>query len=206
MMKKLLILFGGVVVGLVMLAYFLLQPKTAEPAPQQTLVQETAQPTPTAATIPAGWKTFTSEELGFSFSYPASAEIKYDSTDPLIVVVFERGANQKGQTELYDGLSVTFQVLPITGDKSFKQQLDAYILDQTSNGIDLVEPVTQTQVNGYAGYQYTLRGLGEYSSVAVELPNQTDYVAVTNTSADYQGTFYQEQGQQLLSTLRLIER
>lgn len=171
--------------------------------PQWRLFQQITSPSPEEQSpVPDDWKSYSSNEYGFSFSYPPTAQLRIESTSPLVVAVFELGNNQKGATELYDGLSVSFQVLPITSGMTLKQTLDAYVADQDANGITLVKEPSPISINGYSGYDYTLNGLGEYTTLALPLANNTHYISITNSSADYQGTFYQEIGKQLISTLR----
>jgi hypothetical protein len=162
----------------------------------------TTQPT---TQVPANWETYNATEFGFSFAYPPTAEVTIQESFPPTIVVFQKGPAQTGETELYDGLSVSFTPQQkATPTDTLLTTLETYLSQQTTDGaIQVTQPLRPITVNGTSGYTYTLRGLGEYTSVAIELPQPGWYLTITSFSSDVRGTTFQDMGTTIISSVKV---
>jgi hypothetical protein len=164
--------------------------------------------TSSGTTVPAGWQTYAAAEFGFKFSYPPTAEVRVQESYPPSYVVFQKGPTQQGQTELYDGLNVIFQPQQKADSSlTLNQVLANYLSQQTTDGTtQVIQPLRPTTINSIPGFTYTIRGLGEFTTVAFELPQEGYYLAITNGSSDPQGvTTFAEMSQTIINSVELVK-
>lgn len=125
-------------------------------------------------------------------------------TKQTITRLTKRGATQKGQTEIYDGVLIVFEVTPLEG-KTLEQWVDESIKQSTENGMsELTSPKKATTLQGYKGFTYKIRGLGESEYLVIQKDANSQYgVVITTLVADPEKVGYQREVDEILRTLEL---
>lgn len=165
---------------------------------------------------PADWKTYEVKEYGFRFKYPPTAEVRVQESHPPIYVIFQKGPTQRGQTELYDGLNLVIEVRTkptieqngVNVSQPLKEVLATSIEQSTSDGTtQLTQPITPLTNRRFSGYSYTLRGLGEWTTIATDLITAPGmYLAITNGGVDPEGkTTFAEMGDTIINSIDFVE-
>lgn len=210
-MKKVVLIF--IILAAAALGYYFYSQKinTGTPA-----TQENATPTTSAgATIPVpkakieelkmGGSSYADKKGVFTFLYPNDYKFK-EQNDGEIVRVHKQGPTQKGQTEMYDGVIVHFQSVNLGG-----KSLDAYVDEQIKNAtLDGTSEVASGKksvvINGYSGFTYTLRGLGEFPYYVIQKDTNSKFaVIITTLVADPENVGFQEDVDAIFGTISLLK-
>jgi hypothetical protein len=129
---------GVVIFGIGLIYFGEGAPPLSTPSSER-MPSETGTPLPESSTmqVPEGWLPYQQTEMGLSFRYDPTFTVSADTAD--LVRLYKWGPTQKGQTEMYDGMLVTFHQVTYSGDfESYvKQRMQAL---QTS---ETVMPVAQ---------------------------------------------------------------
>lgn len=112
-----------------------------------------------------GLETYSSENLGISFSFPSDMEVEKHND---WVRVYKWGPTQMENTEFYDGIVVLFR----KEDNPDNLELEAYAEQVLQNELELngevISPVTKISYGQLVGYEFTILSLGESSSFFFE--------------------------------------
>lgn len=140
----------------------------------------------------------------YSFLYPNDYTI--DSQDSLQVRVYKNGPTQKGQTEMYDGVIVNFGKVNLNG-KNLNEWVDDSIKQATADGTsEVIKAKTSITFNKYPGFSYSLRGLGTSEYIVVQKDSNSDNaIVITYLVADPTNVGFQEQVDDILSTLQILK-
>jgi hypothetical protein len=120
--------------------------------------------------------------------------------------IFKRGATQKGQTEMYDGVIIVFETIELKG-KPLSQWVDDNIKTSTADGtIKIIEPKKNITINTYPGFTYKTRSLGEAKYYVLQKNSTSPYAVVITTSvSDPENIGFQKQVDQILSSMTLLK-
>lgn len=158
---------------------------------------------PDAAALRAGGSSYLDSEAVYTFLYPS--EYALDTQEEgKYTRISKRGATQRGQTEIYDGVIVAFERVDLQG-VSLSDWVDAQIKTATDNGmVEVLEPKKTAALNTYPGFTYELQGLGSSKYIVVQQnPSSTYAVNISFLVADPEQQGYQQEVDAILSTLEL---
>jgi hypothetical protein len=167
---------------------------TSMPSPAPT---EIPSPTPTVDPM-AEWLNYSEENICYSFKYPKEITLKERKEEEIIYLSLW-GPTQKKDTELYDGLSLSFSFPLKIGNTPLKDYVDSKIEESKQFG-EILKPREETIINGISGYTYTSEGLGIFQNIYLQSPDKTCVVEITNATQDPTNQGYQETVNQILST------
>jgi hypothetical protein len=119
---------------------------------------------------------------------------------------YKQGATQQGQTEMYDGVIITIETVDLE-NQTLSNWIDTKIKESTADGtVEITQPKTQTTVNGFPGFTYTTRSLGEATYYVVQKDNKSkNAVVITTLVADPQNVGYQTEVDNTLNTIQLLK-
>jgi hypothetical protein len=175
--------------------YFLFS-RNGEVPPADSEDEQAIVPTPQTST-PEGWETTTSEEVGVTVSYPNDAQV-LDMQGALTLLLL--GPAQVEGTEIYDGFSVTFTTGSFT-----ENSLEDFVNSQYESAeddlvVDNVSEIETVMVSNRNGYQFTQRGLGEFT--LIYLPREENrYLQVSILVEDPGNLGFQQTIKEILSTI-----
>lgn len=118
--------------------------------------------------------------------------------------IYKQGPSQKGQTEMYDGVILTFESVDLKS-QTLEQWVDTQIKNAKGDGsAQITNPKTPTTINGFSGYTYSVRGLGEYKNIIVQKDaNSKNAVSISIMVADPKEQGFQKEVDAVLSTIQL---
>ncbi len=156
------------------------------------------------AELRAGGSSYIDPKGVFSFIYPNDYQL--DTQDKQHIRIFKQGATQRGQTEMYDGVLIVFESIDL-GEKTLSEHLDKVIEDATSNGMSqIVKEKTQTTLNSYPGYVYSLQGLGTSEYIVIQKDaSSKSAVSISMSIQDPENVGFQEEVNATISTLQLLK-
>jgi len=140
----------------------------------------------------------------FTFLYPLGYTID-EMNGGEFIRIYKKGDTQTGQTEMYDGAIVTFQPLQFTG--SLESYVDSQIEMATKDQMgELLTGKKAVSVNGYSGFTYTIRSLGESTHYVLHKDNNSQYgVDITYLVADPQKVGFQKEVDSIISSIKFLK-
>ena len=217
-MKKILIIIA-VVAGLAVAYWAVTQ--------TDLLSKNSSQPQPTATPIAAGFDSETAPEQflpsipdkepllasgssyadpdgAFTFLYPNGYTVDTEG-DGQYTRIFKRGATQKGQTEMYDGVIVLLETVNLQG-KTLEEFVDERLASfESSDVVKVSQPKKAVSLNTYPGFTYETEGLGSARDLVIMKNGQsTTALVVTISVMDPENVGYQEEVNAMLSTIELV--
>lgn len=162
-----------------------------------TAVVSTEKPA-VGAPLPAGKQTYTNETIGITLDYDASLTVSEDM--PEQVRFWKWGPTQAGETELYDGVIVTFQKANVDGG------LDAYLalrLKELENVGTITKPLTTIDFAGRSARTYSASALGDFTVIAVPLDGKA-VLEITAMAPDPKGVGFAEEVNALIASVRFL--
>ncbi len=184
MKKVLVILFIGIAIA--MGGYYFTRPKSVTPT--------TSVPQPTPNILASG-SSFLDPSGVYGFLYPS--DFKLDTQDSLHPRIYKYGPTQKGQTEMYDGVLMVFEVINLK-NQSLRDWV--YLQPETA---DLPNPIS---INNYQGFSYVTKGLGDSTHYVVQKDPTSKYaINITYMVADPTNVGFQNQVDTTLSTLNILK-
>lgn len=152
--------------------------------------------------LKAGGSSYSDPNSTYTFLYPS--DYKLDTQGQ--VRIYKTGPTQKGQTEIYDGIIMSFEPITLNG-QSLSAWVDARIKSLTTDGTsEVIEPKQSITVSGYPGYRFTMRGLGTYTYTVLQKNGTSSYaVGVTTMVSDPQQVGFQKQADAILASLQLMQ-
>jgi len=169
----------------------------ANPAKSPVLV---STPTPTISTTldTSDWKTYTDEELGFSFKYPAEMkDISIQGQDKL----FLRGDNQPEYREVIDGLMVIIDT-SIPKSESLFDDVFNHLSDFYS-GVEYDDLISTT----YQGKSLIISTVGGSNDQIYRLVFQVDqvYLNITFAIGQYDQDLYRTIRNSIIDSIEFVE-
>lgn len=165
-------------------------PVVAEVSPSQDLLQ--------------GGASYSDPSSTYSFLYPN--DYKLDTSDIKHVRIYKTGPTQKGQTEIYDGAIIVFEVVNLEG-KTLEVWTNDYIKSLTADGTaQVVEQSKLTTLNKFPAYTFSIRGLGESQYVVAQKDGKsTSAIVITSMVADPTSVGFQSQVDSTLNSVQLLK-
>jgi hypothetical protein len=161
-----------------------------------SVVPETViSPIPTIS----NWKTHITST--YEIGYPAGVSLV---TDPgSTAKVFQWGPTQKEGTELHDGFLVSFQPreIPETTLKNYVRNKITEI-ERQEGIVELISGPDPIIINGYSGFTYTQKGLGEFKIIVLESPDKILFMEISILVSDPGHLGFQEIVDHILSTFK----
>lgn len=188
------------VVTLIGGAYYLdlgAQKNNIEPTPVVDITPSSTPPT-TSTDETANWKTYSNQNIAFTFKYPPNVEL----TEENVIRLSLWGPTQGPETEFYDGLSLSFS-LPYLNEIPLKQEVQEEVdkLKMNSPEDITVTGPYEIQVAGYKGYGYDVKGYGIARVYFIRSPK--DYtVKITDGTVDPTNQGYFKIVDQILSNFK----
>lgn len=105
----------------------------------------------------AGWKEYADPDLGITLLYEPTLTVTKDGADG--VRFWKWGPTQKGQTEMYDGIIVSFR------KTDFSDSLDSFLaakLKEFSDVGTVTKPLSTRDFNGRLAWNFSGSGLGDF--------------------------------------------
>lgn len=170
----------------------------------------TVTPTPQAtskgvADLRQGGSSYSDKQGVFVFLYPNDYTLD-EQNNGKQVRIYKQGPTQKGQTEMYDGVIIVFETIDLK-NATLEEWVDASIQSSTADSsFEVTSPKRSTTLNGYPGFTYAIRGLGESTYLVVQKDTSSRYaVSITSLVADPANQGFQSQMNDILSTVELLK-
>lgn len=112
------------------------------------------------------WSTYTSLSGGYTVSYPAYMDVETPNTTETDIIISKWGPTQEPNTELYDGVSMSF------GQVLYSGSLETFVQNEVDNLAEIstvVNPPTELMIGGKVAHRYTVDSLGEHSYTYIPL-------------------------------------
>jgi hypothetical protein len=140
----------------------------------------------------------------FTFLYPLGYTID-EMNGGEIIRIYKKGDTQQGQTEMYDGVIVTFQPQQLTD--SLESYVDSQIEMATKDGTgELTSGKKAVVVGGSPGFTYTIRSLGESIHYVLQKDANSQYgVDITYLVADPQKVGFQKEVDSIISSIKFLK-
>lgn len=143
----------------------------------------------------AGWREYVDPNLGIALLYEPTLTMEKDGTDG--VRFWKWGPTQKGQTEMYDGIIVSFRKTDFSGS------LDSFLAAKLKEFADVgtvTEPLSARDFNGRPAWSFSGSGLGDFDLTYVPLDADT-VLEISVMAPDPTAAGFEETAELLLSTV-----
>lgn len=190
-----------IVLALLVVGGYYLLSTSPEPQSRDDQATTTDEQTQNENDVPEGWEQYDSEDFAFMFQHPDGADIT-ENQDRGHVRVQVTGPDQEPNTEVTDGFSLW--IMQESATTSLRDVADERLADETAReGMDVVEPVATTTVNGATGYSFANTTELGPTSHHVILPATGDaYFDVSYMiSGDERATEYQNTVDQIIKSI-----
>ncbi|MBI5044586.1 MAG: hypothetical protein HZC02_01560 [Candidatus Levybacteria bacterium] len=190
-------------------AFLLIQNNTTRQLPKSLSESNQVAPSSSSSEIidklKAGGSSLSDPKGVFSILYPNDYKTDTQNNGQYIRI-YKTGSTQRGQTEMYDGVIITFESITLNSQK-LESFVDEHIKSSTVDGTTTVsQPKRATVVNGYPGFSYTLHGLGESTYIVLQKDTQSDYaVSISYAVMDPEKVGYQQEVDATFSTIQLLK-
>lgn len=156
----------------------------------------------TPSELGQGGSSYLDPESVYSFLYPNDYTLSPMNNGS--VRITKTGPTQRGQTELYDGVLLYFETVSLDGS-TLEQWVDGAITQSTADGTSqVVKPKTAMNLNGYSGFSYSMRGLGESNNLVLQKDSNSPYaVNIIYAVYDPQNVGFQNEIDAILKTLQI---
>lgn len=200
-----LIVIISVLIGI--FGYMTYQSMTSKStAPTETNLENIPVSSPTVSAVTPttstdnSWEKYSSVPLGFSINHPADlSPTKQAET----IVFYKQGPSQGGETEFYDGISLTF------GSGMYDGNFESLVNTKLQEVKDWPTYVSSTEIKAL-----TLAGKEAYSFEAVTMgkatyyfikKNQTEYFEIVDATNDPTNQEFKDIVSQMLTSLKINE-
>jgi hypothetical protein len=207
-MQSKVLITAIVVIGIFALAGYIYlnngSNSTLAPLPTPAVVDRTQNADSEAVSeLQQGGSSFTDPENIFALLYPN--DYIQDTQGPNQFRFYKQGPTQTGQTEVYDGIIINIETINL-GEQNLSDWVDSRITSSTQDGTsEIVKEKSTISVNGYPGYSYTLRGLGEFETLVVQKDQDSNFaIGITTLIADPGNLGFEQEFKSILSTLNLL--
>ncbi len=140
----------------------------------------------------------------FTVLYPTDYTL--DTKDEKHIRIYKIGQTQKGQTEMYDGVTLVFEVIDLDG-QSLETWVDSSIKAQTKGeNFEIIDPKKEIIQNAYSGFTYSVRSLGISHYTILQKDNRSEFaIQIVQTVEDPRNVGYQEETDAILKTLEILK-
>ncbi len=180
-----------------------------QPVSQPIVSNTTPTTIPTSETIMeesvSDWKTYSDPAKGFTIKYPNDMTLNnndYKTKNDSITLV-KWGPSQSGDSELYDGISLTFVKINL-GNRNLDDYVSTEIESSKANA-DILNGKTAITVNGIEGYTYTSQGLGVHKYIYLPL-DSTSAIKIVDSTVDPGKLGFSDTVDKILSTLKFTDQ
>ena len=157
---------------------------------------------PTIEGMPAGWEVYESVEHGFKIAHPPDVLQEPRPGEEVRFVKF--GPTQQLGTELYDGISVSFDSGQVTGEGGFEEFVRSeYVRLSADPGASSVSDFGEVTVGAHTGYAFRESGLGEFTHVYLPKAGGSGYVHIVDSTVDPTDQGFVDMVRQMLDSLVL---
>lgn len=153
-------------------------------------------------TLKQGGSSYSDPNGTYVFLYPSEYKIDTQNNGQF-VRIYKTGPTQKGQTEIYDGVIMTFETQNLSG-KSLKLWTEDYIKSATGETSDLIKDKEEILINNQPAYSFILRGLGEHQYYSVSKTNSEHVIVTASNVSDPGNLGFQEEVNAILTTLEIL--
>jgi hypothetical protein len=119
--------------------------------------------------VPREWKTYVGESVGVRFSYEPSMAV-YEAT-PGELRLTQWGPTQRGETELYDGIVLSFRRSPL--DAGTLEALARSRMTEFQAVGEITQPLTPRSLGGRPGLEFSGSALGDFTLIFLPLDAAT---------------------------------
>lgn len=174
----------------------------AAPTPTPN-IEQFIQSQPDTSVLKAGGASYTDPQSVYTFLYPNEYAIDHQDGGE-ITRISKKGATQKGQTEMYDGVIMVFQLVDL-GGKTLNSWIDAHNQEMTQDGTTTItQQKKAVYLGSYPGFTYKVRSLGESTYLLIQRDAASNFALnITFLVADPEQKDYQREVDAILSTLEL---
>jgi len=151
-----------------------------------------------------GWVLYEDKDIGFSLEYPQ--ELRVEKTHEEGVYFSLWGPTQIENSEFFDGISILVRREKYPENLSLKSfaERDA---DEIKRIGTITKPVHELKISDYDGYGYTANAIGVFEDIYIPREDEDrEYLFISLSVPDPQNQGYSERADEILSTLRLIDR
>jgi hypothetical protein len=209
-MKSILVIIT-ILITLTIAGYFILQQNQKESLVPEDMqnrevipTSEVVNETPDEDNLGLGGNSYLDPNGIFSFLYPNDYQL--DTSDPIHPRIYKHGETQSEGTEIYDGVLIVFETVELQG-KTLEQWIDDKIRNTPADGNStVIKPKEATTLNGYPGFTYRVRGLGEYDYIVIQKTPASQYaLVITYIAPDPENKGYQKEVDATFSTIELLK-
>lgn len=205
----------GIIIGIFVVAtgVYLVYTKSITPKPLSEIIPvvsptksvEVQGDLATTDKLKQGGSSYMDKGGVYSFLYPSDYLLD-QQPDGLHTRISKKGATQKGQTEMYDGVIMVFDSIDRNG-KTLDAWVDDSIKQLTEDGsVSVVTPKEPVKVGSYSGYMYATRGLGEANYYVIQKDSGSkNAVLVTTLVADPEKMGYQMEVNSIMSSIQILK-
>lgn len=176
-------------------------PEVVNPQPSPNTAEQFIKSAPDTSELKAGGNSYLSPKGTYLFLYPNDYTIDGDEHTR----IYKRGATQKGQTEIYDGVIMVFESVSLAG-----MSLEDFTISQIKALSPEDKPEnpspTQTMLGSYPGFTYEQKGFGSSTHLLVQKDTTSDYALhIVFSVNDPQYQNYLSEVYEILSTVELLK-
>ena len=168
------------------------------PSPNPTLSPPSSSPSLLPTVDPsADWKTHSSST--YEIKYPT--DFTFHLAEASTAILQKWGPTQKEGTELYDGISLSFEPREIsTTLANFTSSLIKGIEDPGM--AEITEGPKSISLNNYQGLTFTEEGLGTFQHIILEKGSGSAFIHITFSISDPGNQGFEQIKNQILSTFK----
>jgi len=187
-------ILGTTIILITIAVYTSTNPKTPNRLPVPTPTSELS-----VKNIPEGWKTYTSQNLGFALAYPSLMEI-IEHEDGTVTFVLLGPTQSKG-TEMYDGVSINFSSQNFEGD--FKEFIEKeWKLKKEDEIYTEVGEIKESDIAVKKGLTYSVSSLGNFDLIFIPT-SDNKYLQITMLVEDPKNQGFEEISKKILDSLAI---
>ncbi len=152
------------------------------------------------AAVPGDWKTYSNTDIGFMVKYDPRLQSSERSKEDVSLYMW--GPTQAQDTEVYDGVVISFRTVKLSGT------LDEYAQQQASQFKDvgqITKPLHDVSINGASAKQFSASSLGEFTVIFVPVEDKR-IIEIAYLTPDPGNLGFQKIIDQILSTFTLVTK
>lgn len=149
------------------------------------------------------WRAYDNVTNGLSLTFPSEFELDENRGGGAFRILFA-GPTQKDQTELYDGIGLTFSS-GVMNNKALKEIVNLAVADKIKNPVNpgnpIIEYPREITYGNLNGYQYKTQELGEYTIIYLTDGSQK-YIRIIKITDDPTNKGFEKMVDKILATLK----
>lgn len=154
---------------------------------------------PKKPSIPEGWKDYANPRLGLTLAHDPTLTVSEEADGS--VRFWKWGPTQKGQTEMYDGIIVSFRKV------DFTESLDTFLAGRMKEFQEvgtITEPLATRDFNGLPAKTFSASSLGDFEMIYVPLDADT-VMEISTMAPDPTQAGFQKTVEQMLATVNIAQ-